>query len=149
MNDGEKLIVENSSQRWLLPASIASLLWNLMGVWSFVTNWQMSKSGYAGLPDVQRELWNAMPIWTWVAFALAVGCGTTGAVALLMRKRMAAPLFMMSFLAILVQFSWPIFMTDAYAKMGAELVTFPTILVLFGALQWHLARRWAARGWLK
>ena len=41
--------------RWLIIAGIASLLWNFMGVWSFVTNWQMSKTGYVGLPDAQRE----------------------------------------------------------------------------------------------
>lgn len=141
--------MEKATPHWLLPAAIVSLFWNAMGVWSFVTNWQMSKTGYAGLPDVQRALWSGMPVWTWIAFGLAVGCGTLAAIALLLRKRLAAPLFLISFLAILVQFSWPIFMTDAFSKMGAELVTFPTILVLFGALQWHLARRWAARGWLK
>ncbi len=141
--------MEKATPRWLLPAAIVSLFWNAMGVWSFVTNWQMSKTGYAGLPDVQRALWSGMPVWTWIAFGLAVGCGTLAAIALLLRKRLAAPLFLISFIAILVQFSWPIFMTDAFSKMGAELVTFPTILVLFGALQWHLARRWTDRGWLK
>jgi hypothetical protein len=140
--------MENNAPRWLTIAGIVSLLWNLMGVWSFVTNWQMSKTGYAGLPDVQRELWSAMPTWTWIAFAVAVGCGTAGAIALLLRKRLAAPLFLISFIAIIVQFSWPIFMTDAFSKMGAELVTFPAILALAGALQFYLARRWAARGWL-
>lgn len=140
--------MENKAPRWLTIAGILSSLWNLMGVWSFVTNWQMSKTGYAGLPDVQRELWNSMPTWTWVAFAVAVGCGTAAAVALLLRKRVAAPLFLISFIAILVQFSWPIFMTDAYSKMGTELVTFPIILALAGALQWYLARTWTARGWL-
>jgi hypothetical protein len=141
--------MNNTPPRWLLPVSIVSLLWNLMGVWSFVTNWRMSKTGYAGLPDVQRELWSFMPVWTWVAFALAVGCGTLGAIALLMRKRLAAPLFMISFLAILVQFSWPIFMTDAFAKMGMELVTFPIILAVVGAIQVYGTRRAIARGWLK
>lgn len=141
--------MENTSPRWLLPASIVSLLWNVMGVWSFVTNWQMSKTGYAGLPDVQRELWSGMPTWTWVAFACAVGCGLAGAIALLLRKRMAAPLFLISFLAILVQFSWPIFMTDAYSKMGMELVTFPVVLAVVGALQYYGATRAVARGWLK
>jgi len=141
--------METARPRWLLPAIILSLLWNLMGVWSFVTNWQMSKTGYAGLPDVQRELWSGMPVWTWVAFGLAVGCGTLAAIALLMHKRVAVPLFLISFIAILVQFSWPIFMTDAFSKMGMELVTFPAVLVLFGALQWQLARRWQQRGWLR
>ena len=141
--------MNNTPPRWLLPASIISMLWNLMGVWSFVTNWQMSKTGYAGLPNVQRELWNDMPTWTWVAFAIAVGCGTVAAIALLLRKRLAAPLFLISFLAILVQFSWPIFMTDAYAKMGMELVTFPIILAVVGAIQAYGTRRAIARGWLK
>ena len=134
--------------RWLTIAGIASLLWNFMGVWSFVTNWQMSKTGYVGLPDAQRELWSAMPTWTWVAFAIAVGCGTAGAVALLLRKGLAVPLFLVSFIAIIIQFSWPIFMTDAYSTMGAKLVTFPAILALMGALQWHCARIWRARDWI-
>lgn len=140
--------METARPRWLLPAFILSLLWNVMGVWSFVTNWQMSKTGYTGLPVVQRELWSGMPVWTWVAFGLAVGCGTLAAIALLMRKRAAVPLFLISFIAILVQFSWPIFMTDAYAKMGAELVTFPIILALVGALQYFGGRWAAAHGWL-
>lgn len=141
--------MQTAAPRWLTIAGIASLLWNLMGVWSFIANWQMSKTGYVGLPDVQRELWSSMPTWTWIAFAVAVGCGTAGAIALLLRKGLAAPLFLVSFIAILVQFSWPIFMTDAYSKMGVELVTFPAILAMLGFLQWHFARRWAARGWLK
>lgn len=144
MND-----MQNMAPRWLPVAAMLALLWNLMGVWSFVANWQMSATGYASLPDVQRELWSSMPAWTWVAFGVAVGCGTAGAVALLLRKQIAVPLFLVSFFAILIQFSWPIFMTDAFSKMGAELVTFPAILVVIGALQWHLARRWKARGWLK
>lgn len=142
-------MIEKTAPRWLMPVAALSLLWNLMGVWSFVTNWQMSETGYAGLPEVQRELWSAMPTWTWVAFAVAVGCGTLGAVALLLRKRIATPLFLVSFIAILVQFSWPIFMTNAFSKMGAELVTFPTVLVIIGALQWHFARMWKTRDWLK
>lgn len=141
--------MEKHAPRWLLWVGIASLLWNLMGVWSFVTNWQMSASGYAGLPDVQRELWSSMPTWTWVAFAVAVGCGTAAAIALLLRKGIAVPLFLVSLIAIIAQFSWPIFMTDAYSKMGAELVTFPAILVVLGVLQWHFTRIWRGRGWLK
>ncbi|MBK9432979.1 sugar transporter [Sphingorhabdus sp.] len=140
--------MENRGPRWLTIAGIVSLLWNLMGVWSFVTNWQLSKTGYAGLPDVQRELWSAMPVWTWAAFAIAVGCGTAAALALLLRKRIAVQLFLVSFIAILVQFSWPIFMNDAFSKMGAELVTFPIILALAGIIQWYFARRGQARGWL-
>jgi hypothetical protein len=143
------MMMDQPTPRWMMPTAIASLLWNAMGLWSFVTNWQLSKTGYAGLPDVQRELWSAMPIWTWIAFAIAVGCGMAAAIALLLRKRLAVPLFFISFIAILVQFSWPIFMTDAFAKMGAELVTFPIILAMVGALQYFGARRAVARGWLK
>ena len=58
-----------------------------------------------------------------------------GAIAFLLRKRVAAPLFLIRFLATLVQFIWPIFMTDAYSKMGTELVTFHIILAVVGAIQ--------------
>ncbi len=138
-----------TAPRWLLWVSMIFLLWNLMGIRSFATNWQMNAADYAALPDAQRDLWSAMPPWTWVAFAVAVGCGTAGAIALLLRRTPASPLFLISVIAICVQFSWPIFMTDAFSKMGMELVTFPIILVLVGALQWFLARLWSARGWLK
>jgi hypothetical protein len=138
-----------SAPRWLLWVGIAALLWNLIGVWSFVSNWQMSNTGYAGLPEVQRTLWSSMPLWTWIGFALAVGCGTSGAVALLARKALAVPLFLISFIAVLIQFSWPIFMTDAFSKMGAELVTFPIILAVVGAFEWHFTRVWRSKGWLR
>lgn len=143
------MTIEVRTPRWLIPLAFLFLLWNMMGVWSFAANWQMSANGYAGLPEVQRELWSAMPAWTWVAFGFAVACGTGGAIALLARSRFAVPLFLISLVAILMQFSWPIFMTDAFAKMGMDLITFPIILAVVGAIQWLLARNWRARGWLK
>jgi hypothetical protein len=143
------MTIQSTTPRWVMPVAFLFLLWNLMGVWSFAANWQMSANGYAGLPDAQRELWSAMPAWTWVAFGIAVGGGTAGAIALLARSRIAVPLFLISFVAILIQFSWPIFMTDAWSKMRMELITFPIILALVALVEWLLSMNWRARGWLK
>ena len=99
------MAVDNRAPRWLLWAGIASLLWNLMGVGAFFSQWSMSAADIAALPKIQRDLWVSMPGWAWAAYAVAVGAGVLGAIGLVMRKGWAALLFALSLIAVLAQFS--------------------------------------------
>jgi hypothetical protein len=134
--------------RWLAAASVALLLWNLMGVGAFVSQWIMAADQLTTLPPEQREMWVSMPGWAWAAYALAVFAGTGGAIGLLMRKSWAMPLFAVSLIAVLVQFTYPFIIADGIATLGASALIFPIFIIFVGAVQLWLSARWRAAGWL-
>ena len=44
--------MEHTAPRWLLWVGILFLLWNLIGVGAFVSDWNMSESDIAALPKL-------------------------------------------------------------------------------------------------
>ena len=69
--------------------------------------------------------------------------------ALLLRRRVAVPLFLLSLLAVIVQFGYTFLHTDLLAVKGAGAAIFPTVIVLIGIGQWLYARSQAAKGLLR
>ncbi len=134
--------------RWFLIVSIILLLWNLMGVASFVAHWIMSADDIAALPAIQQDMMNEMTARTWVSFAVAIGAGILGGLALLIKRKWAAPLFAISFVAILIQFTSP-HLLDIAVNRDASIMTFPAFIAAMALLQCLLSWRWTKRGWLK
>jgi hypothetical protein len=133
--------------KWLMAAGIASLVWNLFGVAAFIMQATMSDEALSSLPKEQQELWRDMGLATWMAYAIAVGCGTLGAVGVIMRRKWAVLVFLVSLAAIAVQFSYPL----GYA-LGADmmhLMIFPAFIFAVAIAQWLLARNWRDKGWLQ
>lgn len=139
--------MKNTAPRWLLWAGIALLLWNLMGVGAFISQWSMSAADVAALPQVQRDLWVSMPGWTWAAYAVAVCAGLLGAIGVLMRKWWAALAFSLSLIAVLIQFSFPFVLANG-AQTGMDMLAFPMFIVAMGVVQWQFSRHWQRKGWL-
>jgi hypothetical protein len=140
------MIAPTERPRWIFWASIALLLWNLMGLGAFVYQSDMSAETIAALPAAQRDLWNAMPMWDWIAYAVAVNAGSIGAIGLLARKGWAVPLFALSIIAVIVQFSYPFLIARAITDMA--MAAFPIFILVMAVVQWGLARNWRAKGWL-
>ncbi len=132
--------------KWVMIVSIIFLLWNLIGLASFTMQWLMTPTDIAKLPADQRELWGNMAGWIWVAYAVAVGAGTLGAVGLLLGKKWAVPLFLISMIAILIQFSTPLLY--ALKENLMTLMVFPAFIFIAALVEWILARKWTAKGWL-
>src|ERR1700741_3009572 len=91
---------------WFWAVAILALLWELMGVGSYLYHVTMSAEDIAALPDGQRQLMEATPPWVMGAFATAVFSGLLGAVGLVMRRSWAKPLMILSLVAAVVQFGW-------------------------------------------
>jgi hypothetical protein len=139
--------MESTAPRWLLWAGIALLLWNLMGVGAFVGQWSMTPDDIAKLPQMQQDLWNNMPGWAWIAYGIAVGAGTVGAVGIILRKFWATLLFALSLIAVIIQFSYPFLIANA-AQGGIEMLGLPIFIVVIAVVQWLLSRTWQRKGWL-
>ena len=137
----------NASPKWFLWVGILFLLWNLMGVGAFFSQWTMSDADIAALPQIQRDLWVSMPVWAWAAYAIGVGVGTLGAIGLLLRKWWAPLAFALSLIAVLVQFSYP-FLFAQQAQADMAMLAFPIFIVVMAIIQWQLSRAWQRKGWL-
>lgn len=137
-----------SPPRWFMPVAIMFLLWNLMGVLSFAAHWMMTAHDIAALPAIQQDMMNEMTARTWVSFAVATGAGILGGLALLTKRKWAAPLFAISLVAILIQFTSP-HLLDIAANRDASIMTFPAFIAAMALVQCLLSWRWAKRGWLK
>lgn len=130
--------------RWI---ALGLLIWNLIGVAMFVSQWSMDAQDIAQMPSTQQFLWTHMTPRVWIAYATAVTAGTLGAAALWRRHKVAVPLFAVSLLALVIQFTNPVLLETA-AREGYGLMAFPVFLIGVGALQVLLALRWRGKGWL-
>ena len=135
---------------WFLPAAVAALLWNLIGVAMFAMHYTLSPEALAALPPEQQSLYAAMPDWTWVAYGVAVFAGALGSLLLVLRRRVATWLLLASLVAVAAQFTWQAFLSEAVALLGpVEALGLPLFILAMAALVYWFARRADARGWLR
>ncbi len=132
---------------WVKAVSILLLVWNLIGLGFFFSQYTMSPTDIAKLPALQQYLWTHMSVRVWSSYAIAVFAGTLGAIALMMRKSWAVGLFLISLVAVLVQFSNPVLLAAATTN-GWGLMAFPAFIIFIAAVQFGLAWRWKRDGWL-
>lgn len=121
---------------WII--GIAALLWNLMGVFEYLKMAYMTAEDLAALPPEQQPLYENIPAWVTAAFAMAVFGGALGSILLLLRKKLATFVFIISFVSILAQMTYNIFMTRALEVYGPGGIIMPVMVIVVGAfLIWY------------
>jgi len=121
---------------WII--GIVALLWNLMGVFAYLQEAYMTAEDLAALPPDQQALFENLPAWVTGAYALAVFGGALGCILLLLRKKLATFLFIISFISILAQMSYNIFMSRALEVYGPGGLIMPVMVIIIGAfLVWY------------
>lgn len=132
--------------RWFGAAAAAALLWEVLGCVMYLVQ---VRTDPAGLPLDQRAMWEATPAWMIAAYGIAVWVGLVGAMLLLLRRRLAEPLLLVSFVAVLVQFSGLLLVPALRDRTPADAWLLPIIIIAVGYSIWQLARRARVRGWLR
>ena len=88
---------------WHLWAiGIVALLWNAMGARDFVMTQTKNEAYMSGFTSEQLEFFYGFPFWLVAVWAIAVWGGVLGALLLLLRKRLAVPVFLASFVAMVI-----------------------------------------------
>ena len=87
----------------------------------------------------QIALMDSLPAWMTALFAIAVFSGVLGSIALLMRKKIATTLFIISFLTATIQQLYWLFGTDAVNVFSEDMpYLIPVLVIIFGAfLMWY------------
>lgn len=122
---------------WIIAAF--GLFWNLMGCLNYLA--QTDVATVAQMPEAYQAIIAARPAWATAAFAFAVFGGAVGCILLILRRRVAVALFVISLLGVVA--------TAVFTVMFVGMM--PTLLLslLVGsALLWYstIARR---VGWLQ
>lgn len=131
---------------WFIIAAIGALLFELLGCAVYL---MQMLADPAGLPVDERAMWEATPMWMNAAWAVAVLVGLVGAVMLLMRRRLAEPLLLVSLVAVLVQFSGLLIVPALRNLVASDDLFLPFVIVVVCYGIWMLARRARKADWLK
>ena len=128
--------------------AVLALVWNLIGLAMFFSQMLMDGAQVMQLSEAQRAVYLATPGWVNLAFAFAVIAGVLGALCLLLRRRLAVPMFAISLLALLVQVVGGYLVTPAWAAYGAGGVGLAGVMLGGAQLvgRWERGRR--GGGWL-
>ena len=134
--------------RSFLIISVAALVWNLFGVMSYIMHVTISSEALAQLPEAERALYESSPAWVTGAFALAVFSGVLGCVGLLLKKAWSVPVFLVSLIAIVLQFTYWLFMTASIEVHGMQAVIMPLLVTAIGVFLVWYSRHAKNKGWL-
>ena len=130
---------------WFRIVALLALLWNAMGFYMYLHSVGVFGDPTADLEAAQRVAAESIPPVIMGAFATGTLAGLIGSLGLLLRKRWAFPVLLVSLLALATLEGWIVFLSGHLAQFG---LTFP-ILVTGGALilAW-LGSHARSRGWL-
>lgn len=137
-----------AAPKWYLPVAIIALLWNLLGCMAYLMDVMLKPEDIAKLPEAQQALYAARPAWSVAATAFAVWGGALGCLGLILRKRWATPVLIVSLLGVIGQDLSLFVMSGAAAQAGAAAFVLQGLVLVVAIALVMLARRAAAQGWI-
>ncbi|RNC86280.1 MAG: hypothetical protein ED556_08265 [Winogradskyella sp.] len=128
---------------WFWIISVLALIWNGLGIMAYLGRAFITDEMIAALPEEQQaEFLIEYPAWYTAAFALAVFCGALGCLALLLRKKWALFLLVISAVCAIIQ--------HIYLFMNVEIpsMVMPIMIIVFCLFLVWFAKHSASKGWL-
>ncbi len=128
---------------WFWIIAVVALIWNAMGIVAYLIQAYMTDEMIAALPEEQQaEFLIEHPTWYTAAFALAVFSGALGCIALLLRKKWAFMLFLISFICATIQ--------QVYLLLTIEAINpvMPLMIIIVCAFLVWFTKMATAKGWL-
>jgi hypothetical protein len=132
---------------WYWAVALLGLLWELFGVAMYLMHVGVLPNAKE-MSDAERSLMEASPMWVTGLFAIGVFAGALGVLGLVLRRRWARPLLLLSLVAVILQFGGWLLMTDAMAVIGPSVFVMPAIIVAVAILLAWISTTALRRGWL-
>ena len=122
---------------WFRVVAVAGLLWELFGVAMYLMHVGILPNDTSQMSEAEQSLMASSPTFVTALFAIGVFAGAIGALGLVMRRRWARPVLIVSLVAVVLQFGSWLLLTDAIAVVGPTVFVMPLIIVLVAlALVW-------------
>jgi hypothetical protein len=134
---------------WLIGAFAA--LFNSIGVFDFVMSLAQGAKyqASAGMTPDQIAHYQQMPSWMMVVWAVGVFGAFLASILLLLRRKLAWPVFVVSLAAFLVSLIYTYVLTNGGAVMGAQMAIVSAVIALLLVLFSGYSRFMAGRGVLR
>tara|TARA_R110000737_G_scaffold49733_5_gene70643 strand:+ start:6188 stop:6637 length:450 start_codon:yes stop_codon:yes gene_type:complete len=132
---------------WFNVAAILALVWNLLGVVAFVSHMMMTPEMIVQLPVAEQDLYANVPFWATAAFAIAVFGGALGSLALLMKKSICYPLFIASFIAVVVQMFHSFFISNSAEVYGPGSMIMPIMVLVITLVLVRFSAKGNSNNW--
>lgn len=129
---------------WLV--GILGLLWDSMGAFDYLMTQTQNESYMSQFAPEQLEFFYGFPTWVVAFWAVAVWGGVLGTLLLLLRKRLAAPVLLVSFLAMIGTSIHNFLLSNGLEVMGGLGLVFSGLIFVFALGLWLYARTMAQRG---
>lgn len=125
---------KSTSTVWIWVVGIIALAWNGMGVFNFFA--QQDADTVSQLPEAYQAFISSRPDWVVWVFALSVFAGFIGAIALLVRHRLATSAFVLSAIGAALS------VVGALVFNGGTAVLVPTLIsvLVAAAFAWFSRR---------
>jgi hypothetical protein len=131
---------------WFRIVALVAVLWNAFGVFQYLSSVGLFGDPMAGMTADQRSAAESIPPAIIGAFALGTFAGLLGSLGLLLGKRWAVPLLVLSLIALVVLEGWIVFLSDALEAFGG--IALPATIVVGALILAWLAWHARGRGWL-
>ena len=104
MSDGQSAGAKAPWHLWVI--GVIALLWNAVGAWDYLMTQTQNEAYMESFTPEQLEFFYGFPAWLVSFWAIAVWGGVLGAVLLFLRKKLAAPVLLVSFVCMTVTVSY-------------------------------------------
>ena len=131
---------------WLI--SIVALFWNFMGIVAYLGQAYISDDALKMLPEENQLYFSNVPAWVTAAFAVAVFGGFLGAIGLIIRKKWAYFLFVISFLALVGQHVYNFFIQNYIEMTGLQMIL-PIVTFIVALLLIYFSKQNSQQGVLR
>lgn len=102
---------------WLVGALL--LVWGLIGISFYLYEVTLSDEKYLeGYGQAMLDIRHRVPAWSMSGYAIGVWAGLVGTICLLLRRRMAQPLYIISFLGAVAGWGW--YLIDGPGRKSLE-----------------------------
>ena len=147
MENDNRIVRKAGTLFWVLGGLF--LIWNIVGCGAYLMDMTISDAGYAeSYGEAMLAIRDKFPVWSVAAYAIAVWGGLLASILLLLRKKWAAPLFVMSLIAAIISFTWSLTNAEARAAAGSAFWVMPAIVFVAGIIEVIWSRKKAADGTL-
>jgi hypothetical protein len=134
--------------KWYLPTVIVALLWNVLGCAAYLSDVMLTPEDIAKMNEAQQALYSARTAWAVSATATAVWGGALGSLGLILRKRWATPVLVVSLLGVMIQDIGLFVLAPATATAGGAVYALQGLVLVVAVALVLLARRAQAQQWL-
>ena len=132
---------------WFWIVSIILLVWNIMGIMNFLGQAAMTQEAIDAMDEAQKTIHENRPTWVLIAFGLAVFGGFGGCIALLLKKKIAMSLFLVSLLGVAAQFGHG-FATESSTMLTTSVMVITILVIVITFFALWFTNMSTKKGWL-